>query len=180
MGSILVEFYNDLSRFSYNLRSSYQGQVIKWVLICYALILIANIAMLAIKHPTLWEYMVYGTKKPQPQKTKEPLQKAPATAWEQINAKLSSVNPNDWKIAVIDADKMMDEALKNFGAFGDSLGERLKSIVPGDVDGRLDEIWEAHKTRNRIVHDPSFELTNEEARKTVKILEEGVALLAKK
>ncbi|MCA9355448.1 hypothetical protein KC865_02755 [Candidatus Kaiserbacteria bacterium] len=63
-----------------------------------------------------------------------------------------SDNPNDWKLAIIEADIILDSVLKNRGYAGDSLGERLRSISPSQL-GSLNDAWEAHKVRNRIAHD---------------------------
>ncbi len=65
---------------------------------------------------------------------------------------IDSENPNDWKLAIIEADIMLDDLLKQRGFSGNSLGERLKSISPTQL-GSLSEAWEAHKVRNRIAHD---------------------------
>jgi hypothetical protein len=65
---------------------------------------------------------------------------------------IESENPNDWKLAIIEADIMLDDLLKQRGFAGASLGERLKSISPTQI-GSLNEAWEAHKVRNRIAHD---------------------------
>ena len=41
---------------------------------------------------------------------------------------IASPNPNDWKLAIIEADIILDDALKQYGYVGNSLGEKLKSI----------------------------------------------------
>lgn len=75
------------------------------------------------------------------------------------NSRLSNVlshsesdNPNDWKLAIIEADIILDEILKQRGYAGNSLGERLKSVSPQQLNS-LNDAWEAHKIRNRIAHD---------------------------
>lgn len=178
MGDVITDSFNVVVKSAFDARSSHQGVVIKWLLISYSIVLVVNIFILVRKHPNLWDYVVYGTQRPKKrEERKRPT--VPVSGWESAKGKLGSVNPNDWKVAVIEADKLFDQALINFGAAGNTLGERLKNIVPGDVAGMLDSIWEAHKVRNKIVHDPLFELTNEEARKTVHILEEGSRALSR-
>ena len=178
MGDIITDSFNAAVKAIYDAHNSYQGAVIKWILITYSVVLVVDIFILVKKHPSLWDYVVYGTQRPKKREEgKKPF--VPPSGWESAKGKLTSVNPNDWKVAVIEADKLLDEALKNFGASGNTMGERLKNIVPGDVGGLLDGIWEAHKVRNKIVHDPFFELTNEEARRTVHVLEEGSRALGK-
>jgi hypothetical protein len=80
---------------------------------------------------------------------------------------IASVNPNDWKLAIIEADIVLDETLKQLGYSGGSLGERLKSISPQQMTS-LHDAWEAHKVRNRIAHDGAdFVLTHRMAEETI-------------
>lgn len=80
---------------------------------------------------------------------------------------INSENPNDWKLAIIEADIMLDEALKRRGYAGNSLGERLRSVSPAAMQ-TLDDAWEAHKIRNEIAHSGvDFVLTHKLARETI-------------
>lgn len=78
-----------------------------------------------------------------------------------------SENPNDWKLAIIEADIVLDETLKQRGYAGASLGERLKSVSPSQL-ASLNDAWEAHKVRNRIAHEGAdFVLTKRIAQETI-------------
>lgn len=80
---------------------------------------------------------------------------------------IESTNPNDWKLAIIEADIILDDILKQRGYIGASLGERLKSISPDQLNS-LNDAWEAHKVRNRIAHDGAdFVLTQRLAEETI-------------
>jgi uncharacterized membrane protein len=80
---------------------------------------------------------------------------------------ISSDNPNDWKLAIIEADIILDEALKRQGYAGNSLGERLRSVSPVAMQ-TLDDAWEAHKVRNDIAHSGvDFVLTQKLAKDTI-------------
>lgn len=57
-----------------------------------------------------------------------------------------------WQVAIIQADKLLDRALKERGFSGETMGERLKSSHAGD------KIWAAHKVRNRIAHESDVKL----------------------
>ncbi len=79
----------------------------------------------------------------------------------------TSENPNDWKLAIIEADIILDDSLKQKGYPGNSLGERLKNVSPQQLNS-LQDAWEAHKVRNRIAHDGSdFILTKRIAQDTI-------------
>ena len=57
-----------------------------------------------------------------------------------------------WQVAIIQADKLLDQALKERGFTGETMGERLKSSHAGD------KVWAAHKVRNRIAHEADVRL----------------------
>jgi hypothetical protein len=87
--------------------------------------------------------------------------------WAQVEKHLESENQNDWRLAIIEADIMLDELVKSMGYQGDSLGERLKGVEQSDFT-TIDAAWEAHKVRNQIAHAGSdFILTQREARRVL-------------
>jgi len=51
---------------------------------------------------------------------------------------------------VMDAEKILDHALTTLGYSG-SFGEKLKAAGPRF--SRVQQVWEAHKLRNRIAHE---------------------------
>ncbi len=85
-----------------------------------------------------------------------------------VNDHVTSDNPNDWKLAIIEADIMLDEALKELGYAGASLGERLRGLTPRQLPS-INDAWEAHKVRNEIAHGGmDFVLTRKLAEDTIK------------
>jgi len=87
--------------------------------------------------------------------------------WENVLKHISSNDPASWKVAVIDADSMLDELLIKMGYIGDSMGDRLMSINE-DTFQYLNEAWEAHKVRNNIAHGGSdFVLNKQEAKRVI-------------
>jgi len=85
-----------------------------------------------------------------------------------VLAHIATDNPNDWKLAIIEADIILDDNLKRVGYAGTSLGERLRSISPAQLTS-LDDAWQAHKVRNQIAHSGAdFVLTKRLAEDTIK------------
>jgi hypothetical protein len=83
--------------------------------------------------------------------------------WDTVTKYMNDDLPDMWKLGIIEADTMLDEALKNIGYMGGSLGDRLKSANFRSID----LAWEAHRVRNNIAHAGiNFNLTEREARKT--------------
>lgn len=68
-------------------------------------------------------------------------------------------------MSVVHADKLLDDALQCLGFKGKTMGERLIS-----GKSRLkhrDEVWYAHKLRNKIVHQTAFEPSEKEVKKAL-------------
>lgn len=87
--------------------------------------------------------------------------------WAKVEEHANSNNPNDWKIAIIDADIMLGEALHRAGFRADSIGEQLRMISKGDIL-TLDQAGEAHGVRNKIAHaGPDFQLNEREVKRVI-------------
>ena len=69
--------------------------------------------------------------------------------------------PEGMILAVIDADKLLDEALRRKHFKGKTTGERLVAAQRTISDN--DSVWYAHKLRNRLVHEPNVKLKKREA-----------------
>ncbi|MEX1061551.1 MAG: hypothetical protein WEC39_00320 [Patescibacteria group bacterium] len=78
--------------------------------------------------------------------------------WERIQGLLAAGRPSAYKEAVIAADKMLDFSLKAV-IEGESMGERLKNAREGFYPEVYQGLWDAHKMRNSLVHEASFDLT---------------------
>lgn len=84
------------------------------------------------------------------------------SGWEEIQKRANSVREADWKLAVIEADKFVDNMLKAKDFPGETMGERLMLIKPSDLSS-LQDLWDAHKLRNLLVHDSTYQLRHEQA-----------------
>ena len=70
-------------------------------------------------------------------------------AWQKIHIK--SRAEETWSLAVIDADKLLDHALRKKNFAGKTMAERMVSAK--DIFSRRQLVWEAHKYRNQLVHE---------------------------
>lgn len=75
-------------------------------------------------------------------------------------------------LAVIDADKLLDEALRKRNYRGKTMGERLVAAQHEIKDN--DGVWYAHKLRNRLVHEPSVRLRKNEAKNALSGFRQGL------
>ncbi len=80
--------------------------------------------------------------------------------------------PEGMMLAIINADKLLDEALKKKGYKGKSMGERLVA-AQRDLSNN-DGVWFAHKLRNRLVHEPEFRLRKNDAKNALAGIKQGL------
>ncbi len=88
--------------------------------------------------------------------------------WNKLLERVKSGDERDLRLAIIEADGLVDEVLKEHGHPGNDMGERMKSIHPSEF-GNINELWEAHKIRNRLVHEADFHLQMDEYKKIISV-----------
>ncbi len=71
--------------------------------------------------------------------------------WNKVEALFASPSESDWRVAIIEADSMLDEFVTSLGYPGANLGERLKNTNP-QFFPTIQLAWDAHKIRNEIAH----------------------------
>ncbi len=92
--------------------------------------------------------------------------------WSKTLTYLFSQHASDWKLAIIEADSMLEELMSQMGFKGDTLGDKLKSATQ-ETFKQLTTAWEVHTVRNRIAHEGlSFELSQYEAKRVIAQYEE--------
>lgn len=87
--------------------------------------------------------------------------------WQDVLAHIESDRSNDWKLAIIEADIVLEELLSTLGYAGTTIGDKLKSASPESFR-TINQAWRAHNVRNRIAHDGAdFNLSKIEAQQTI-------------
>ena len=87
--------------------------------------------------------------------------------WQRVLKYSDSLNENDWRLAIIEADIMLGDLLDKLSLPGDTIGDKLKMIEESDFS-TLNNAWEAHKIRNMIAHEGSaFVLNQREVKRAV-------------
>ena len=90
-----------------------------------------------------------------------------STRWAEVETHILSENPSDWKLAIIEADVMLEEMLHGAGYVGGSIGDMLKSANLQSF-ATLRDAWDAHTVRNEIAHAGSdYVLTKRGAQETI-------------
>ncbi len=94
-------------------------------------------------------------------------------SWQKILSRLNKNDEANLRIALIEADNLFDDLLKQMRLPGESMADRLKYLDSSQISN-IDEIWQAHKLRNTIVHNPEYPITRNEIEFGVKTYEKAL------
>lgn len=86
--------------------------------------------------------------------------------WREIEDMIDVPGSMSLRMAVLEADKLFDHALKSLAFPGDTLGERLKFASYKYPE--LRKVWWAHKIRNQLAHEATFSLDRGMAKKALR------------
>lgn len=85
--------------------------------------------------------------------------------WLTIEQSLQKDNEPSYHLAVMNADKLLDQALKERGFKGQTMGDRMK--FARETWSNRDAVWQAHKLRNKIAHEPDVVVSYDQARRAL-------------
>ncbi|MEN9557929.1 MAG: hypothetical protein RL141_298 [Candidatus Parcubacteria bacterium] len=94
--------------------------------------------------------------------------------WEEIE-RISGSGHMGAKMAIVEADKLLDAALKSMMMSGSTLGERLKFAAYKYPAIR--KVWNAHRMRNQIVHETTFQVSASQARGAIRDYKQALQVL---
>lgn len=96
---------------------------------------------------------------------------AVSSRWQTIMTSANS-GPAGLKISVSEADKLFDHILKQQNFHGNTMAERLK-VAQSRLSDR-NGVWQAHKLRNSLAHDVTFDLVPNQVKDALKDFERGL------
>ena len=169
--TILIELYEKIKEAIKFFISPNWGQgilpFIKFFVVVFSLFLLILIIIISIKADRLWKLKlarqsakVVGFPKHFDKK------------WQIIAKRMAKGDEANVKLAVIEADKLLDIILQQMNLAGKDMGERLEKITPAQLSN-LEDIWLAHKVRNRIVLEPEHHLSHSEAESAIAAYEKA-------
>jgi len=157
------------------------GIIIKFILAIFAIFFIFIIAysfvrLLEIRkrEHEYYHHEIEEYRRKQAEKEREKAQKGGTLnqRWDTVLQYLFSENFGDWKLAVIEADAMLEGLIDQLGFKGEGLGEKLKMANQENFKN-LSLAWEAHIVRNKIVHEgQNFNLSHHEAKRIIALYEQ--------
>lgn len=74
--------------------------------------------------------------------------------WLEIENSLVRDSSATFQVAIMNADKLVDMALKERRFRGETMGERMKSAQ--NTWRNANHVWGAHKVRNQLAHESDF------------------------
>ena len=93
--------------------------------------------------------------------------------WNRIMEESESGDDKRWRVAILEADIMLNELLDVQGYRGETMGDKMKQVDRSSFH-TIDLAWEAHAVRNKIAHEGSAHLLNEREVRRVMTLYEQV------
>ncbi len=92
--------------------------------------------------------------------------------WNRIKEEISSESEQSWRLAILEADIMLNELLDLLAYRGETMADKMKQVERADWK-TIDLAWEAHKVRNAIAHQGSLQrLDAREARRVIGLYEQ--------
>jgi hypothetical protein len=85
--------------------------------------------------------------------------------WLAIEKQLNRDESSSSQLCVLNADKLLDQALRERGVKGETMGERMKTAR--DSWSNANGIWTAHKLRNQIAHESDIHVSYDDARRAL-------------
>jgi hypothetical protein len=71
--------------------------------------------------------------------------------WNRVLEQSESEDEHLWRLAILEADIMLNELLDTLGYKGETMSEKMRA-VPRSAFNTIDQAWEAHKVRNEVAH----------------------------
>lgn len=93
-------------------------------------------------------------------------------SWLKIEQHVVKNEESSYHLAILNADKLLDQALKQSGVKGETMGERMKTSAK--MWSNANNVWMAHKIRNRIAHEPNITVSYDETRRALAAFKQGL------
>jgi hypothetical protein len=148
-----------------------------WLLYIETAFILASLTLLIViiylLSKSTWLDLLFGINLKEFMRFKALGEKKLLNQWAKINKRLEAKKEDEYKMAVIEADSLLDEIFQNMGYKGETVEERMRQAPPETLPD-IDKILEAHRIRNNIAHDPDYKLSLEQAKETLGTYEKAL------
>ncbi|TSC89163.1 MAG: Uncharacterized protein G01um10143_544 [Parcubacteria group bacterium Gr01-1014_3] len=94
-------------------------------------------------------------------------------AWHKIVHRSKEPDQTEWKMAILEADKLLDDVLRSSGYNQPSVDERFNALST-ELISNYDQVMQAHAVRSKVSKDPEFSLAHAEAIEVLKIYKKAL------
>lgn len=138
---------------------------LKFLLAIYVTVLFANVVMLIYFRGTADVRSTFrGMNLPMISKKKM------KSIWDKLKIKVATGDVSQFKLAIIEADGIIEKILKDMKLKGENMTEILNNINPNQIEN-IEDLKKAHLIRNQIVNDEKFELDKKATEEVMGIYE---------
>jgi len=88
--------------------------------------------------------------------------------WTEIDNRLKTNLESEYKLAIIEADGLLEEVLEKIGFVGKNFEERLEKMTADQLSD-LDKIKKVHEIRANIIRDPDYRLDLDNTKKIISV-----------
>ncbi len=92
--------------------------------------------------------------------------------WMSIETRLKRDDENSYVVCIMEADKLLDQALRDRGLAGNTMAERMKQCQGKWTNGN--GVWAAHKLRNRLAHEADVRVDYDRTRQALVAYKQGL------
>jgi hypothetical protein len=158
--NLAIQFYNSLF-FS----------VVKFFIGVYVIVLVVDLVLLLMQRGLGSDLRetVLGINIPRELASKGGKKKL-VKKWGKLKSRLDTGQESQYKVAIIEADDLIDNLIMRMGYAGENMADRLDGIPTGQLE-YLEELKQAHQVRNRIIHEDKFVLDRKTAEDTLALYE---------
>jgi hypothetical protein len=92
--------------------------------------------------------------------------------WLAIETQLKRDDQNSYTVCIFNADKLLDQALRDKGLSGKTMADRMKQCQGKWSNGN--GVWAAHKLRNKLAHETDARVDYERAKQALVAFKQGL------
>ncbi|MDO8507659.1 MAG: hypothetical protein Q7S53_03780 [bacterium] len=98
-----------------------------------------------------------------------------SSKWQEIEQLIGQGKPSTYKVAIMEADKLVDYVLKAKVGSDGTMADRMKKAQKFFSSySDYQNLWSAHKTRNMIAHEATHDLLFPEVKRTMTYFEKSL------
>lgn len=139
-------------------------------IICYCTVRILEIRKKEGEH--LKEEIEEYAKKMAAKEGGESIKTSKNPRWDMVVKYMNSGDESGWRLAVLEADTILEDLLEQLGFPGEGIGEKLK-MLDKEKFRHISFAWDAHVVRNKVAHEgTAYILTLRESARVIGLYEQ--------